>query len=669
MRKVKLQRDFQDCGVTCLAYLIEYYHGYVPIEILREDTHTSVNGVSALDLVNTLKKYHFDSYGMRIDEEELVKIKVPFIAHLILENGLHHFVIVIKVSRKRIEVMDPSRGIVNYTYDSFSKIFNHVVIVAVPYREIPSLPKEKGILYYYLPILRKNFGLVILIILLECLAFGLQIFNQFYVKAVFQINYSYGFFLLFLVFFFFLMIYELASYFKEVFKQVLEKRIDLGYMKKFLKHILKIPLKKYDSYHEGEILKRVEEAAELKELFSSLGVTFYLEFVFSVLAIILLFYLNLHVAVFVILFLVIYLFLQFLFSSTISKIIFKHVENETSWKEAVVEMISSIPSIKHFNATSFQENYLKSSLNSTVKVRYRLQQKLLRIQFLKSCYLQFLLFLLTSYGMYLVILKQLTMVDFLTIQNLYLFLLKPFQNLGDVLPRLYYFKEIYRKISDYVAIKEEDASSFVPLTSITLKNVSFSYPNQEKVLNNVSFTIDEGQHVFLSGKSGSGKSTLCKILLKEVDGFSGDVFLSDRPIKELESSLIIQNVLYLSQREQLILGSIKENIVLGEKYSEERFLSVCRICKLDYLLANKIMGADSTLLATSVSGGEKQRIILARALYRNVNIYILDEPLANVELTLERVILSSIKKFLKGKTLVYISHRNLKNYFENVINI
>ena len=102
MKRKQLQRDFKDCGVSCLAYLIDYYHGYVSIETLREDTNTDAYGTSAYDLVETLKKYHFDAYGLRVEKDSFRTLFTPFIAHLSLENGLQHFVIVTRVWKNKV---------------------------------------------------------------------------------------------------------------------------------------------------------------------------------------------------------------------------------------------------------------------------------------------------------------------------------------------------------------------------------------------------------------------------------------------------------------------------------------------------------------------------------------------------------------------------------------
>ena len=671
MKKAKLQRDYQDCGVTCLAYLIEYYHGYVPIETLRDDTNTSRNGTTAYDLVWALKKYHFDAYGMKIENEQIKSIKCPFIAHVVLENGLYHFVVVLSCHLKKIEIMDPSKGICKYSYEDFFKIFDGVVLIAIPYQSIVSLPKEVGIFSLFLRSLKKNKSLFLMLLLFELFFFGLQILSQFYAKMVLEnvlLNAFLFFFFSFLGLFCFRLLF---SYGMEKIKLVLEKNLELDFMSRFLKHILHLPLKKYYSYHEGEILKRVEETYELKDLLSSIGVTFFLESLFSLCSLGLLFFFHPFLAIFSFLGIIICILGHLFLSPFISRKINLQIEIETRWKENVVDFISLVPSSRHCNSLCFTQNKIERALNDTTKKRYQNHTRLLGIEFLKSFYLQAMLFLLTSYGLYLVYQKELTIIDFLTVQNLYLFLLKPFESLGQILPRIYYYKGIYQKVSEYLSIKEEDIKkqSSCHFSSIIVKHLSFSYPHQEDIIKDLSFQVLQGEHIFLKGKSGSGKSSLCKIFMKELDLSRGDIYFDSFHIADLKISDILANMVYLSQNERLIFGTIKENILFGSSFEEERFGRVCSICRVNEIVSSKEMRYETTIREESLSGGEKQRILLARILYKKVSVYIFDEPLEGVEEKLEENIIKDLRVFLKEKTLIYISHRSLPSSFENVVNI
>ena len=104
------QRDFKDCGVTCMEYIIKFYHGYIPIEKLREDPFTNQEGTTAFHIVEAFKKYNFDSFGKKITFEDLNNRFLPAIVHIVLPNGLNHFVVLTKAKKEEVTLMDPMIG-------------------------------------------------------------------------------------------------------------------------------------------------------------------------------------------------------------------------------------------------------------------------------------------------------------------------------------------------------------------------------------------------------------------------------------------------------------------------------------------------------------------------------------------------------------------------------
>ena len=147
MKKIR-QWDAKDCGVTCLSYLIQYYGGFVPMEKLREDTFTTHNGTNAYFLVQTLKKYGFDAVGNKVSLEELEKCMFPAIGHFRLKNGLEHFMIIQKVHKKEILLMDPAVGKRKMSLETFKEQWDGIVLEAIPQGMILKMPKEKSVVTF-----------------------------------------------------------------------------------------------------------------------------------------------------------------------------------------------------------------------------------------------------------------------------------------------------------------------------------------------------------------------------------------------------------------------------------------------------------------------------------------------------------------------------------------
>ena len=138
MKKIKpvIQNDLKDCGVCCMQWIIKYYDGFISLEKLREDTFTNSFGTTAFHIVNTFKKWNFDSMGVLEKDITNKELKFPLIAHLILDNGLEHFVIVTRIYNNTVYLMDPSFGYKKTTIKEFKKIFSGNIILVYPRSKI-----------------------------------------------------------------------------------------------------------------------------------------------------------------------------------------------------------------------------------------------------------------------------------------------------------------------------------------------------------------------------------------------------------------------------------------------------------------------------------------------------------------------------------------------------
>ena len=132
------QHDIKDCGAASLLSIIKYYNGYVPMEKIREDTKITKEGITAYNLINAAKKYGFNSYGIKASINDILTnhIILPCIAYVELENGLRHFVVIYKITKKNLLIMDPGKGYVKKSIEEFNKIYQEVLIILSPRCEI-----------------------------------------------------------------------------------------------------------------------------------------------------------------------------------------------------------------------------------------------------------------------------------------------------------------------------------------------------------------------------------------------------------------------------------------------------------------------------------------------------------------------------------------------------
>jgi ABC-type multidrug transport system fused ATPase/permease subunit len=219
---------------------------------------------------------------------------------------------------------------------------------------------------------------------------------------------------------------------------------------------------------------------------------------------------------------------------------------------------------------------------------------------------------------------------------------------------------VFELIGDY-----EPVSDFIPLSySITLKgkiefkDVSFSYDDTKQVFFNLSFTVESGSWLVVTGPSGSGKSTLASLILRFYKINSGNLLLDGVSINKLDETSIRNSIGFVGQDPMLFQGTIKENILLNRNFADEKIEKVLKTCRLDRFVSGLPAGLDTFIgeRGITLSGGQRARIAIARALISNPAILILDEAGAQLESGLETELWENLYEIRKDKTTVILSH-------------
>ena len=671
-----LQRDLKDCGACSILCLLKYYNGYVPLEKIREDTMTNINGTTAYHIVNALKLYGFESIGVKVEDIFSEEIYLPAICHLILKNGLQHLVVIYKITNKYIFMMDPAKGKIKMKVSEFLTIWDNVLILAMPISVI-KLDKEKSIFKLFLELVNKNRNIFLTICLVNFLVVFLSIINSFYFQvAVSEINKGSDInFLKFIILLFgsLTLMKVILSYVKDYYITFLNKNLDNEIFTNFLSHIFKLPLKFMQNRTTGEIISRVDELSQVKSLFSEIFTNLILNMILILTSSIILYFINSKLFFILCLIVGIYIVSGLIFNKIIYYRIKENIDAGTKFNAILVENVEMNNSIKNLNLEDKFLYRLKSKLLSLLKSNFHLERLINNNNLFESLIYDSGIFIISTVGIYLIYKGSLDLLNLVTFNSIILYLFDPIKSLISLLPKYNYLKASFKKLGEFIAMNEEIHNDGFNLkdNSITLKNVTFSYNKYKNVIENMCLEINARDKVFLQGPSGSGKSTICKLLYRIYDGYNGNIYLGGQ--NELDCSLdsIRNNILYVGQEEALFTGTIKDNILCFRDITDEELEQVVKICKIDDIVNKRANRFDTIINATSnnLSGGERQRLILARALLKKSNIIILDEALSEVNITIERDIIKSICEVYKNTTLIYVSHKDVSDLFPKVIEV
>lgn len=674
--KIIRQRDWKDCGVCSLLSIIEYYNGYVPLEQLRIDTNVSESGTTALDLILASKKYGFDAVGVKCKFLSDIK-KLPAIAHLNLKKGLTHYVVIYKITKNKIYLMDPAHGKVVKNIIDFEKEWSKVVLLFYPHQKITLLKKKNTLIDIFFKIIVSEKRLVIMILIFSILFTLLTILGGYYFQIMgnsinnnFELN---SLKIIAMLFGIFLILKLLFSYFRSYLENHLNKNIDCILNADFLNHLYHLPLNVLTSRKTGEIVTRVSELANVKTLVTDLFISFSLDFVLMLVTLPLLLFIN--KTLFLILFIAIclYLITGSIFSKLFYKKAYRNIEYEAEFNNNLIEDMNMIESINNLNIKDHQLKKIEKSLTRYLYDVFLLNKFLLNERSIKEVIYEISFFAINTIGFYFVWQNKMKIIDLVTFNTLLGFCFDPLKNMVDIMPKYNFLKATITKLNDFLSVDTLKLGKTTHLDNmlIEVNNLCYTYNQNYYIFKNINFTILPNTFVMIKGKSGSGKSTFCKMLNKYITDYEGSINIGGININDLSVNTIRNHILYVNQQEAIFTGTIRENITLDMDYDENKFHHICKICAVDKIVENKVLRYETGISneAFNISGGEKNRIILARALMRDFKILVLDEALSEVDYKLEAKIIKALKKEFFNKTIIYITHKKQDKLFDHVIEL
>lgn len=662
-KDIFIQDTVSSCGACSIASVVSFYGGYVPLEVILEDTETDKNGTNALYLVEALKKYGFDAYGKRITIDELSSQNLPLIAHT-NKKGLAHFLVVYKITDKGILTMDPEIGKKIYTKDEFREIFTGNAILFLPKMDIPIYKKNNKLKNYLSNIVLKN-PLRKVTIFMSLFVIGLNIILSFHLKVLNSHSLSPKVTVIFILI---SMLVALIDYLKNRIIVNLINEIDFKTIHDFTTHIFKLPKKYLKMRRVGEIIAKIENISLIKDLFVQIAIVLILNIlsIISVTSVMVL--ISWKLTLIYSTTIILYLIFSFISQEFQYKEEKKTAKFQEEYSGVLVEYLDGIESIKNLNSEDIFLNKLTSIHKTYINSRIKKDKKYLMFALLRDNIFKIGTIIVNTIG-YLMLNDSFTFLELLTLDSLYSIIYSSAEGIIDIFKEFIRGKAVYKRISEFYDLETEKVTPNLigNFESLSIENLSYSYDRLKNTINNFNFELLRGEKVLINGPSGIGKSTLVKCISSLLDNYKGCIKINGIDTKNLSGPNIREYITYIGQEERLFTNSILDNITLG-KFDKNKFENIKNIASLDEIFDKRQMSENTMLLegGSNISGGERARIILARALYKEPSILIIDETLSSISEELEDEIIKKLFK-LENMSLIYITHRNKKSLFKNII--
>ncbi len=669
------QNGFKDCASACLLSIIRHYGGNYSKEEISYLIKTDTHGTNAYNLIEGAKKLGMDGYGIKQSFNELISNKVilPLIAHT-KNSNMYHYIVVYEIGTKTIKIMDPAYGIKKISYKEFKEMYLGVIIVLYPVRKLEQLKTKDKIIKEVIRHVFSNKKSVIKIIVLSILVTILSIINSMYLKVF--IDYIYiNFTLKFLLIITgsFLLLIFLKNIFDCIRLKILsniKEIVGSSITNDAITHIMNLPYYYFKSKPSGEIISRIDDLDNFKELISTIILNIFVDILLMAFSIMVLILINKTLFIVSLIIIALYSLVVFIYSLSFKNKIYDIQKIEGEYKKELVELIESYETIKNLNLINNFVHKTKVKFNSLIFKLKNFEYSYSNQMMFKNIISDAGLLIIATVGLILVNSKLITIGDLVAFSSLVLFFTEPIKELLNLEPSIRYASGAYERINDLMMINTNNINNMDKSKiegSIILKDLGFSYNNVDYIFESVNMSFKNGGKYLICGSSGSGKSTLAKIILKYYEDYKGEIIINDKNLKDINASIIRNSITYISQKEVLLSDTIKNNIILARDIKEREYREIIKLCKIDKIIDSKKL-RDNFLLEDNgfnLSGGERQKLILARGLLKESNIIILDEALSEVGLLEEKEIMEGILKKYDKKMIICITHKdNLNDLFK-----
>ena len=668
-----IQMEATECGAASLGVILGFFGKHLTLEELREKCGVSRDGSNALSLIKTARAYGLDAHGYKKELEELFHLQLP----AILFWQFNHFIVLEGFAKNRVYINDPATGPRTITYRELDEGYTGVVLAFQPG---PEFKKERRAPLLITRLIERLQGIRSSLLYLVLVAFCLVLpglafpaFTRVFIdnlfssrSAVWETDFLLGLSAIAIG-------AGLLTYLQQHYLARIQQKLSISLSSRFLWHILRLPLSFYAQRFSGEIAYRVQLNEQVaQKLTGSLASTAIDLLLIAFYAVVMFRYdgviasagiaaalLNLGLMVVI---------------GRSRNDAYARQQQEMGKKDAL--SINALQNIATLKATGSESDFFARWAGCYVKTVNASQEAgkkdaYLTVfpYFMQTLTLAFLL----SFGAWRVMNGHLSVGMLMALQVLMLAFLQPVLRFVDFESTLQTLKTTIARLDDVMKNpidelykqaqksehKELSPSAIKLAGSLEFKEVTFGYsPLEEPLLKNLEFALKPGQRLALVGPTGCGKSTIARLCAGLYKPWSGEILYDGQGLMKLPRDLMTRSLAIVDQDIFLFAGTVRDNVTLWDPAASEiELIRACKDACIHETIIARDLGYDSMVAdgGKNFSGGERQRLEIARALLSNPTILIMDEATSALDSEMERAIVDNIRR--RGCTCILIAHR------------
>lgn len=675
------QLNAMDCGPTCLRMIAKHYGKHYNANTLRAKSGFNRGGVSLLGISETAEQIGFRTRSAQINFDKLLTAPLPAVLHW----NKNHFVVLVDLTKRKAVVADPGRGIITYSKKEFLRYwvsnkneeFGEVgtVLLLEPTTAFYNEDGEKehklkwNIVAQYLKLSKRQLLLVFISLLVTSL---MQLLLPFLTKSMVDVGintHNIQFITMVLVA---QLMLTLSTTVISFIRSRLQLRIsnitNISILSDFLIKLTRLPVSYFETHQPGDTIQRIGDNRQIQEFLTGQTMsTVFSLFNFVVYATILITFNFQLFIVFAIGNLAYFGWIK-LFLGVRRKLNYQNFEISAKANGATIELVQGMQEIRLNNAEqlkrwdweNIQVNVFKLGFKS---MNYGQIQSIggLFINQAKDIFLSFMVAQMVVSG-------QLTFGAMLAVQYILGALSGPVSQFIGLSQVIQDAKISMERLNEVHGLEDEEPadqnfiSQLPESKDISFDKLSFTYPGagNEPVIENITLTIPQGKVTAIVGISGSGKTTLLKLLLKIYDQYVGDIKIGGSNFKHISASFWRRQCGSVLQDGFIFNDTIAKNIAVGFEYVDEsRLFKSCQVANILSFIESLPNGFNTKLGGggVGVSQGQKQRLLIARAIYKDPQYLFFDEATNALDANNEKEIVEHLNEYFKGRTVVVVAHR------------
>lgn len=676
------QPDSKDCGPTCLRIVSKYYNKVIPLQTIRQLSETTREGSSLSGLSDAAEKIGFKTLGVKIDFETLAKeVPLPCIVHW----NKQHFVVVYKITKDKIYISDPAYGLITYNKQDFIKhwIGNNADEsteegIALLLEPTPAFKQNKWEgeteskrnFSFFFQYLFQYKGLLTQLILGLLAGSVLTLIFPFLTQSIVDVGIQNQD----LNFIYLILLAQIMLFLGRIGIEIirgwillhLSTRINISLVSDFFIKLMNLPIGYFDTRMTGDIMQRINDHSRIENLLTNTSLNSLFSFVNIVVFSFVLAYYDWRIFFIFLVGSGFYLIWILFFLKKRRELDYKRFSQMADEQSKVVELINGMQEIKLNNAEK-QKRWAWEFIQ--VKL-FKIGMKSLALEQTQSVGSNFINQLkdifITFMSASLVLKGDLTLGMMLSIQYIIGQLNGPLTQLVSFIQQTQDAKISLERLSEIHEKEDEEPLHDQKIVDILegdiqIEDLEFRYTGSpEMVLKGMNFTIPNRKITAIVGASGSGKTTLMKLLMKFYESDKGGIKIGNANLKNIAQKTWRSKCGVVMQEGYIFNDTIAQNIAVGEDYvDKEKLEKAVNVANIRDFIESLPLSYNTKIgnEGIGMSGGQKQRLMIARAVYKNPDYIFFDEATSSLDANNEKIIMENLNQFFEGKTAVIIAHR------------